>query len=62
MEAASDSKKPAKQKLSLEHAFAGGAEAVYLVFDLKVSCGVDLGDTVAAQVSACDFKFRPAHP
>lgn len=62
VETASDSKKPAKQKLSLEHAFAGGAEAVYLVFDLKVSCGVDLGDTVAAQVSACDFKFRPAHP
>ena len=61
-ETASDRTKPAAQKLSLEHAFAGGTEAVYLVFDLKVSCGIDLGDTVAAQVSACDFKFRPAHP
>ena len=61
-EAVSDRTKPAKQKLSIEHVLAGGMEAVYLVFDLKVSCGVDLGDVVAAQVLDCDFKFRPEHP
>ena len=57
-----DRTKPAKQELSVKHVLADGMEAVYLVFELKVSCGVDIGDVIAAQVLDCDFKFRPEHP
>ena len=48
--------------LSLEHRLADGVEAVYLVFDVVVSCGVDTGATVGAKVTTCDFRFRPEHP
>ena len=48
--------------LSLEHRLADGVDAVYLVFDVVVSCGVNTGATAGAKVTTCDFKFRPEHP
>ncbi|MBQ2632214.1 MAG: hypothetical protein IJG13_21255 [Kiritimatiellae bacterium] len=48
--------------LSIEHKIADGVDAVYLVFDVVVSCGVNTGATAGAKVTTCDFKFRPEHP
>ena len=61
-EATTDPNGKAAQRLSVNHLLREGAESVWLVFDLKVACGVDIGGAVGAQAVSCDFKFRPEHP
>ena len=61
-ESATDSDKQGLQKLSICHLLREGAESAFLLFDIKVSCGIDLGGKTAAEVLSCDFKFRPEHP
>ena len=61
-ESATDPAKQGAQKLSIIHLLREGAESAFLVFDIKVSCGVDIGGVTAAEVLSCDFKFRPEHP
>ena len=61
-ETTTDPARQGAQKLAISHLLREGAESVFLIFDIKVSCGVDIGGVTAAEVADCDFIFRPEHP
>ena len=39
-----------------------GTESCYLIFDLRVGCGIDTPKCAGASVVSCDFRIRPRGP
>jgi len=39
-----------------------GTESCYLIFDLRVGCGIATPNHAGARVVSCDFKIRPRAP